>query len=342
MKESYHASFCTKEYREMQNIRVGIIGLGAIGHRVAAGFQRHSEVTITAVCDLNEALAKEMANKLECAHWFTDYRELLNRDLVDLAYIAVPPKFHHQIAMDVIEHEKHVLCEKPLALSLEEAIEMHQFASQKLIVTALNLPLHYSKGINTFSKHVQAGYVGDIRHMDIQLVYPQWPRAWQVTPWVGGREQGGPIRETCPHWFHVVLREFGPVKRVFADVTYPEDETLCETEAVGILELENGTKVFVNLLANLPQPETVGMTIYGTQGTLALKNWDIPYGVQGSGGLEPLPVDEHLGGSLIDELVRAVRGDNANLCGFDVGVEIQRVLDAWERAALVKDWVDVR
>jgi hypothetical protein len=45
---------------------------------------------------------------------------------------------------------------------------------------------------------------------------------------------------------------------------------------------------------------------------------------------------------LIDELVRAVRGDTANLCGFDVGVEIQRVLDAWERAALVKDWVDVR
>lgn len=314
-------------------VRVGLIGLGAIGHRIAKSFAANPETPVTYLCDRDAALAERIAGELGGVAWTTDYKAMLAGDHVDLVYVGVPPRFHRDIALDVINAGKHIFCEKPLALTLPEAAEMAAAAAKAGIVHAVNLPLNFDPGIRTFGEQVAAGYLGELRRIDLDLVFPQWPRAWQQNPWIGGRAQGGAIREVSPHLFHVILRAFGPVVRVQAHMEYPADPAACETGAAGLLELASGQLVAVSLLCNVPRPETVSLTAYGTEGTLGLQRWAQPVAARGNGPLEPLPERDEPEVQISAMLVRAIRGEQTGLAGFDTGLAIQQVLDAWERSA---------
>ncbi|PTA68564.1 Gfo/Idh/MocA family protein [Deinococcus arcticus] len=324
-------------------VQVGVIGLGAIGQSLLKVFTAHPDVQVAAVCDVNADLAAQTAGPLGASAW-TDDRELLNGADLDLVYVAVPPQHHASIALEVLRAGRHLLCEKPLALTLNEAQTMHRAAQAAGVIHALNLPLHADPGIDTFHRLVRDGSLGAVRRAELNLVFPQWPRPWQHNPWIGGRAQGGPIREVGPHLFHVILTALGPVTRVWANAAYPaEDAAACETAALGLLELEGGVQVVVSCLTNVPRPEQVSLTVYGTAGTAGLVNWAVPVAAVGAGPLEAVPVDtpRTAGGTrLVGALVSRVRGGPGDLVDFGMGVRIQAVLEAWERSTASGTWVD--
>lgn len=323
-------------------VRVGVIGLGAIGQSLLKALTAHPEVKVTAVCDVDAFLAETTARTLFASAW-TDHQSLLAATDLDLVYVAVPPQYHHAITLDVIAAGRHVLCEKPLALTLSEAQDMQRAAQAGGIVHALNLPLHADPGIETFRRLVKA--VGTLRRAELTLVFPQWPRPWQHNPWIGGRAQGGPVREVGPHMLHVILTALGKVTRVWAHAEYPaHDPAACETAALGTLELEGGSLVVVSCLTNVPRPEQVSLTVYGSNGTAGLVNWASPVMARDQGLLEAVSVGEPrvpAGERLVHALVSRVRGEPGDLVDFSMGVRIQAVLEAWERSSAVGTWVDV-
>ncbi|ACO47541.1 Gfo/Idh/MocA family oxidoreductase [Deinococcus deserti] len=325
-------------------VRVGVIGLGAIGQSLLKAFTAEPDVQVTAVCDVNASLAESTARPLAASAW-TDHRRMLDAAGLDLVYVAVPPRHHHAIALDVIATGRHILCEKPLALTLSEAQDIERAAQAAGVVHALNLPLHADPGIETFRHLVEDGSLGIMRRAELTLVFPQWPRAWQHNPWIGGREQGGPIREVGPHLLHVILTTLGPVKRVWAHAEYPADDPLaCETAALGTLELANGTLVVVSCLTNVPRPEQVSLTVYGSGGTAGLVNWAVPVAALGQASLDTVPVEGvrvPAGTRLVRALVSRVRGAPGDLVDFTMGVRIQAVLESWERSSALGTWVDV-
>jgi predicted dehydrogenase len=324
-------------------VRVGVIGLGAIGARLLKEFAQNPETTVTALCDTNAELAAKIAAEQGGIPWSTDYRAMLEGDQVDLVYVAVPPRFHHRIVLDAFAAGKHVLCEKPLSLTLAEAEEMTAAAQASGLVHALNLPCAFAPGVRAFAEKHQEGYIGELRRVDLTMVFPQWPRPWQQNPWIGGREQGGPIREVGPHMLQIILRAFGPVRRVLAHVQYPpHDDFTCEQSAAGILELQGGQQVVVSALCNLNRPDQVSLTAYGTAGTLGLVEWTKPVGARTAGALEPIPHEQFQPVRISNELVRAIRGEKeALLVGFEEGLAIQRVLDGWERSIASGGWVEI-
>lgn len=323
--------------------RIGLIGLGAIGYRVAKAFAANPETRVAVVCDTNAELAAKVADELGADRWVTDYREMLVGDQVDLVYVGVPPRWHKQIAFDILDAGKHIFCEKPLALTLDEAEAMTARAREAGVIHAVNLPMHGSLGIATLREQVAAGYLGQFRQGELELIFPQWPRAWQQNPWIGKREQGGPIREVMPHMLHALMQTFGPVTRVRADMAYPVDDTeACEIAVSGALELAGGGMITVSCLCGVDRKETVQFTAYGTEGTLGLVEWDRPVGAKGPGALEPLPVPQEGRIATLQLLVRALKGEQVELPGFEAGLAIQQVLDAWERAAEIGGWVAVK
>lgn len=331
-----------KRQDSVSPVRVGVIGLGAIGQSLLKALTAHPEVQVTAVCYVNAALAETTARTLSASAW-TDHQSLLAAADLDLVYVAVPPQYHHAITLDVIASGRHVLCEKPLALTLSEAQDMHRAAQAAGIVHALNLPLHMDPGIETFRRLVRE--VGPLRRAELTLVFPQWPRPWQHNPWIGGRAQGGPVREVGPHMLHVILTTLGKVTRVWAHAEYPaHDPAACETAALGTLELEGGSLVVVSCLTNVPRPEQVSLTVYGSSGTAGLVNWASPVLAQDPGPLEAVAVGEPrvpAGERLVHALVSRVRAEPGDLVDFSMGVRIQAVLEAWERSSAVGSWVDV-
>jgi predicted dehydrogenase len=309
-------------------IRVGVIGIGGVGGRVLEGFLMHDQTTVAALCDTQAELVQQRASELG-ATAYTDTREMLSGTELDLVYIAVPPKFHHQIALDVLGAGKHLFCEKPLANSLDEAREMLEAAEQAGVVHAVNFPTPYRSVWSEFSRLVDSGHLGELRRLEVTMHFQVWPRPWQQNPWIGGREQGGFVREVLPHYLQLIQQRFGRIVQVDSRMQYPEDPAACEIGVFAQLQLEDGTPVLIDGLSNIAHKERIAFIAYGTQGTIALTDWGT-LRVGGVGeALEIVEVPEnnrHLG--LIAELVQAIEGQPAELVDFRVGYEIQQVLEA--------------
>lgn len=309
-----------------KRFRVGMIGAGVMGERMIDAVLKHPDYQIVAISDVSEQRAQEAAARSENAAWYTNYQDLLDQEDVDLIYLAVPPKFHHSIALEVLARKKHLLCEKPLANSLKEAEEMLEAAKEAGVVHAMHFPMYYQSVLPEMITRLEA--LGDIRRIDIQTHFHQWPRPWQQTPWLAGREQGGFIREVLPHFVHLTYSMFGDLQVVRSHVDYPDDPQACEVGVAAYLELADGTPVTVNGLAGIAHQEHLDYRIYGTKGTLSLVNWTNLYaGLEGE-ALEPvtLQLRERLI-QLLDELAKAINGEEARLVTFETGVKVQKVLE---------------
>lgn len=322
-------------------VRIGVIGVGIMGERLLKAFVDHPETEVTAICDASLERLQHVATEYNINHTYTDYKELLNQN-IDLVYVAVPPKYHRDIALDVIAAGKHILCEKPLANSLEEAKEMAEAIRGKNLIHAINFPLNYASGIAKFNEMIKSGYLGDLRRIDMIMHFPQWPRAWQQTPWIGGREQGGFIREVSPHLIQQIQRAFGSIVRVEGEVQYPADEALCETGVIAKMQLANGTPILVSGLSGIADQERVAIKAYGSKGTLALENWTTLYSAEAGQPLAPVELEAYdRRHGLVTELVKAIDGQPSDLYDFHIGYEVQIILEALLQATSDQGWIDV-
>jgi predicted dehydrogenase len=311
-------------------LRVGVVGLGVMGTRLMNALHAHPGAEVRAVCDTNSERAQEVAQGIPGAAWSTDYRELLSDAEIDLVYVAVPPKWHAAIALDVIAAGKHILCEKPLAHTREQAREMRDRAQAAGIVHAMNFPTYYKNVFTELQRRIADGSLGELRRIEVVTNFHQWPRPWQQVPWLAQREQGGFVREVVPHYLHLIRTLFGRIESVDSEVSYPAgDDLACENGIVAKMALEDGTPVVLTGLGNIAEQEHISFKMYGTQGTLALVNWSVL--MEGGVGeplreVELIERDRLVG--LVDEVVKATRGEAADLIGFEIGYDVQVVLDA--------------
>ncbi|WP_010094102.1 Gfo/Idh/MocA family protein [Ornithinibacillus scapharcae] len=308
-------------------IKVGIIGLGAIGQRLIKQFSLHNEVEIVAVCDQVESLAQATAKELGDVQAYTSHLDLIADDHIDMVYVAVPPKYHHQVVLDVVGAKKHVLCEKPLANSLVEAEEMLRAAQDAKVVHAMNFPLNYDAEANAFADLISKNYIGKLRRLQLTMHFPQWPRVWQKNDWVVSREQGGFVLEVGVHFIQQTLKIFGDITNIQTQLEFPEDPSKSETGIIATAELADGTPVLIEGLSQIAGKEYIGFTAYGTEGILTLDNWGELKGAKNGEELANISIEDQTITSLIQELVKAIKGQKAEIYDFQVGYKAQAILE---------------
>ncbi len=116
----------------MKKVRWGIISTAKIAReKVIPGMQASEFCEVTAIASRNEAQAKQVADKLNIERSYGSYEELLADKEVDAVYIPLPNQFHVPWAIKALEANKHVLCEKPIALTAEEAQQLLEVAAKK-------------------------------------------------------------------------------------------------------------------------------------------------------------------------------------------------------------------
>ncbi|MBU9713070.1 Gfo/Idh/MocA family protein [Evansella tamaricis] len=312
-------------------VKVGVIGVGAIGKGMTEVFNEHRHTKVTAICDVAQDIVEKKAKDLGGIYWTTNYKELLEQD-VDLVYVAVPPALHYSIVMDILDSGKHVLCEKPLANSLEEAGEMVKKAEITGLVNAVHYPLSYINNIKALSQRMEEGYLGKVRRVELEMRFPQWPRKWQQNNWIATRKQGGFVFEVAGHFIQLIHQLFGRLTDIESIMELPEDPTACETGIIAQMKLEDGTPVLVNGISQIAgeQEQSISLTIYGTKGTLALVDLDKLYGGKVGEAYKELPVskDKSFWDEFIQNLVNAINGESAEIIDFYQGYEVQKVLES--------------
>lgn len=146
-----------------QQYRVAIIGAGKIvqvGH--IPNFQSIPNVSVVALCDVNEERVKAIAAEKGVPQTFTDYQTMLNTVQPDITVIATPNIFHKPMALAALHAGSNVLCEKPLALSYADAKEMMELAASKGLTLTVGSHYRWSDAIRAAKAQADAGFFGEI------------------------------------------------------------------------------------------------------------------------------------------------------------------------------------
>ncbi len=144
-------------------IRVGVIGCGGFGLYALQQFAQVPGVKLTGMAGTHRQAAYAAAQRFGIPD-IEEVARLLARDDVDLVYIATPPFLHHPQAMAALEAGKHVICEKPLAMTLDQADAMIAAARSRDRLVVANLMQRYNPIFDAVGRLIQAKVLGEILH----------------------------------------------------------------------------------------------------------------------------------------------------------------------------------
>ena len=121
----------------MKKLGMGIVGVGFVGPHHIDAVRRLGYVDIVAVADMNEKLAREKADQLHVPKAYGDYAALINDPDIHVVHNATPNHLHYPVNVAVLEAGKHIVCDKPLAMTAAEAKKLRDMANKAGVVHAV-------------------------------------------------------------------------------------------------------------------------------------------------------------------------------------------------------------
>jgi len=310
-----------------KTINIGIIGVGGIGERFLQVLENHPRAKVLGLHDTNMERLNFISDKYNIP-FVTEYEELLENKDIDVIYLAVPPKYHHPIAFKIIEKNKHFICEKPLANSTQEAMEMAQEVNKYNIVHAINFPTIYSAAFDKLTSLLDDGFIGNLRRVEFHGYFSQWPRPWQQNDWIASKEQGGFIREVFSHYIQIIQRLFSKLENIETKLEYPQDPLASEIGVMATANLSDGTPVLLNSFSEIGMEENLSLTIYGTEGTISLVNWrELWTSSKGEKRSKVELPEQNSLFELISDVFSAIDGKTSKVVTFDEGRDVQIVIE---------------
>ena len=174
----------------MDKIRYGIIGFGLRGFALADAAQKTKEIDVVAVSNRNPQAEGRMRSLLPEAKYFSDYRSLLEQKDINAVVIATPNHTHAQIILDAIAAGKHIFCEKPVGISLEEYQKISGvIRNNKKLIFQVGTELRYSCMFQKMKEIITQDEIGPVRMLWCREYRPPLGRGagdWRISPKSGG------------------------------------------------------------------------------------------------------------------------------------------------------------
>lgn len=258
----------------MDEVRLAIIGVGGMGTHHARNVSKVKGATLTAVCDIDAAVAGARAEEFGCTAYHSP-GELLSTDGIDAVLIATPHYGHTTIGIEALEAGMHVLVEKPVSVhkaDCERLIAAHR--GRKQVFAAMfnqRTDPHYRK----IKELVDRGELGEITR--VNWIITGWFRTdayyasggWRAT-WRG--EGGGVLLNQCPHQLDLLQWLCGMPSRIHAFGSIGKHHDIeVEDEVTAFLEYANGaTGVFITTTGEAPG--TNRLELCGDRGRITVEN----------------------------------------------------------------------
>ena len=192
----------------IKKVNIGLIGYRFMGKAHSFGiqaapffFKNGIQPVKKVICGRAEHLVKQAAEEFGWEEYCTDWEKVVSRDDIDAIDVATPTNLHKDIAIAALKAGKHVFCEKPLALSAQQAKEMYDAAEKSGLVHMLGHNYRRVPAIALAKKMIEEGKLGKIYHfrgvyLQDWIMDPNFPLTWQLDVNAAG---GGPHVDLNSH-----------------------------------------------------------------------------------------------------------------------------------------------
>lgn len=199
----------------MNTVKICLVGAGRAGMVHARNFQDHvPQASLVAIVDADLALAEKRAKELGVARFFSDIHQALDRVEMDAVCITTPTFTHADIAIAAAKAGKHIFCEKPMALSLDEADRMIQAAQTAGVKLQIGFMRRFDPAFLAAKEKIEAGVIGEPMIVKSTGRGPGLPPRWACDP----RTSNGMLAEVNSHDFDSMRWLMGSeVARVYAE-----------------------------------------------------------------------------------------------------------------------------
>lgn len=272
-------------------MRIGIIGAGSISDSHFQSYQQNEDAQIAAVCDLNEKRAKEKAKQYGADSIYTDYHDLLaNRD-IEAVSICTWNNTHAEIAIAALDAGKHVLVEKPLCKTVEEAHEVEKAVQRSGKLLQVGFVRRFGTNTKITREFIQHGELGEIYYAKASCLR----RLGNPGGWFADKERsgGGPLIDLGVHvidlcWYLMgkpkvtavsgnTYNKLGNRSHVnnlsfYKAADYDPAHNTVEDLANAIIRFENGASLMVDVSFTLHAKEDqFSVQLYGEKGGVELE-----------------------------------------------------------------------
>ena len=253
-------------------VRWGVIGSGGIARRrtIPEGIVPAGNAELAAVCDVDAEANAEVAREFGAAAG-ESVQSLLGGG-IDAVYVATPADLHHRNVLACAEAGKHVLCEKPLGMTVAEAGEMIAACERADVKLGSAFMMRFQSQHQAALKLIEDGKLGKLSYGRAQLScwYPPIEGAWRQDPARGG---GGSLMDMGGHCIDLLEMFFGPVESVSCMVNRTVHDYASEDTAVATLFFQNGALGTVDNLFCVPDAGSKNaLELYGSKGSILAVN----------------------------------------------------------------------
>lgn len=268
-------------------VRIGLIGAGQIGVVHLKSYLEVENAEIAAICDIDETRLNKIADEYGITNRYTSVEDMLaNEKDLDAADVCVWNVNHAKCAIAALNAGLHVICEKPMAYSVQEAEEMKACAEKNGKILMLAFCTRFSDETLIVKDYIDNGYLGNIYYAKAQYVRRHGnPGGWFGNKALSG---GGPVIDLGVHVldrarylmgkpnpvsvYAVTFEKLGPQRELKNNVGWqPEnakDTDVCDVEdfATALIRFDNGAVIQLETSYDVHLPSSSGLSLCGEKG----------------------------------------------------------------------------
>jgi len=369
-------------------LRFGLIGSGYMGrahaialHSAAAAFGADYAVECATLADVTPERARQAAETLGFAAGTADWRTLVADPRIDVVDICTPNHLHAEMALAAIAAGKHVYCEKPLALDMQESAAIVEATRRAKVCNIIGFNYICNPMVQVARQMIAAGELGEVvgfrgSYLEDYMSDPAVPYSWRCQRKLAG---AGALADLGSHLINMGHFLLGPIARVSANLRTVHEQRLDrgsgerrpvenEDMAQALVEFSSGVRGTMEI-SRIATGYKCGLAfeVHGTRGTLLyeqermneLKFYSAADAAGRRGFRTILAGPEHAdyaafcpapGHGLgindlkvieIRNLIRGIRTGSAAAPDFAEGLRVQQVMTAMELAARERSWIDI-
>ncbi|MDO4298487.1 MAG: Gfo/Idh/MocA family oxidoreductase [Lachnospiraceae bacterium] len=265
-------------------MKIGILGCGVISNTYIQEIKRLYQplLEIAAVAGRNTESTRAAAEKYEIPAAYT-VDELLADPEIELVVNLTPPCAHVELNRRILEADKHLFCEKPFALSVEDAKELAALAEKKGLLIGAAPDTFLTAPMQSCRKLLEEGWIGKPLYATANMM-SCGVETWHPSPQAFYQQGGGPLFDMAPYYLSVLIHLFGPVQEVFSYGAkgYEERRIYSQplagtsvkveipTHYTSVLKMKNGVLVNMNMSFDIWHSTLPKLELYGTEGTMTM------------------------------------------------------------------------